>query len=166
VPSAANVPSAALRAASTPARFRAATIGAADDCDILPRNESSEGCMLKKVAFTMFPVKDTARARAFYEETLGLRVGSHGDNGVWTEYDFPGGGCLALFNHPDPKSAAAPGGASIAFEVEDLDVLVAQLKGKGVKFMADDVQSPVCRMAIIQDSEGNGIILHKLKRDV
>jgi predicted enzyme related to lactoylglutathione lyase len=120
--------------------------------------------MLKKVAFTMFPVKDTARARSFYETTLGLRVGSHSDSGVWTEYDLPEGGCLALFNHPDPKAAAAPGGASVAFEVDDLDALVARLKSEGVKFAADDVQSPVCRMAIMQDTEGNTIILHKLKR--
>ena len=119
--------------------------------------------MLKKVAFTMFPVKDTARARAFYEGSLGLRVGSHSDNGVWAEYDLPGGGCLALFKHPDPKSAAAPGGASIAFEVEDLDVLVARLKSEGVKFTSEDVQSPVCRMALLQDTEGNTIILHKLR---
>jgi predicted enzyme related to lactoylglutathione lyase len=121
--------------------------------------------MLKKVAFTMFPVKDTARARAFYETTLGLSVGSHAANGVWTEYDLPGGGCLALFNHPDPKAAQAPGGASIAFEVEDLDALVARLKGQGLTFSADNVQSPVCRMAILQDTEGNNIILHELKKD-
>ena len=120
--------------------------------------------MLKKVAFTMYPVEDTARAREFYETKLGLTVGSKASNGVWTEYDLPGGGCLALFKNPDPKSAAAPGGASVAFEVEDLDVLVARLKSEGVKFMADDVQSPVCRMAIMQDSEGNTIILHKLRK--
>jgi predicted enzyme related to lactoylglutathione lyase len=120
--------------------------------------------MLKKVAFTMFPVKDTARARAFYEGTLGLAVGSHSASGVWTEYDLPEGGCLALFNHPEPSSAGSPGGASIAFEVEDLDALVTRLKGEGVEFQADDVQSPVCRMAIMKDSEGNTIILHKLKR--
>lgn len=118
--------------------------------------------MLKKVAFTMFPVKDTARARAFYEGKLGLRVGSHSENGVWTEYDLPGGGCLALFKHPDPKAAAAPGGASIAFEVDDLDALIARLKGESVKFLAEDIRSPVCRMAHLQDSEGNTIILHKL----
>ena len=120
--------------------------------------------MLKKVAFTMFPVKDTRRARAFYEDRLRLRVGSHSDNGVWTEYDLPGGGCLALFNHPDPKSAEAPGGASIAFEVEDLDLLVSRLRSEGVKFKVDDVRSPVCRMAVMQDTEGNTIILHKLKK--
>lgn len=122
--------------------------------------------MLKKVAFTMFPVKDTARARAFYEGKLGLRVGSHDKKGgVWTEYDLPGGGCLALFNHPDPKAAQSPGGASIAFEVEDLDALVARLRGEGVDFTDDNIQSPVCRMATLKDTEGNTVILHKLKRD-
>ncbi len=121
--------------------------------------------MLKKVAFTMFPVTDTARARAFYESTLGLAVGTHSDNGVWTEYDLPGGGCLALFNHPDPKAASAPGGASIAFEVDDLSALVTRLKGEGLKFQAENVPSPVCNMAILKDTEGNTIILHKLKRE-
>ncbi len=120
--------------------------------------------MLKKVAFTMFPVKDTERARKFYEDKLGLSVGSHSANGTWTEYDLPGGGCLALFNHPDKKIASAPGGASIAFEVEDLDVLVARLKGEGVTFLSEWIESPVCRMATLKDTEGNTIILHKLKR--
>jgi predicted enzyme related to lactoylglutathione lyase len=117
--------------------------------------------MLKKVAFTMFPVKDTRRARTFYEGTLGLSVGMHAENGVWTEYDLPGGGCLALFNSPDPKYAGAPGGASIAFEVDDLDQLVARLKSQSVTFMEEDVRSPVCRMAVLHDTEGNTIILHK-----
>lgn len=119
--------------------------------------------MLKKVAFTMFPAKDTSRARGFYEGTLGLEVGSHSENGVWTEYDLPQGGCLALFNHPDPQAASAPGGASIAFEVDDLDALVSRLKAEGVQFVSEEVVSPVCRMAVLKDTEGNTIILHKLK---
>jgi hypothetical protein len=32
----------------------------------------------KKVAFTYYPVTDVARARKFYEETLGLKAGSVG----------------------------------------------------------------------------------------
>ena len=120
--------------------------------------------MLKKVAFTMFPVDDTARARAFYEGTLGLRVGSHASNGDWTEYDLPGGGCLALFNHPDRKAKGERGtkNASIAFEVDDLDATIAALKAKGVKFTSGLIKSPVCRMANIEDPEGNAIILHEL----
>nr|MBA3541797.1 VOC family protein [Deltaproteobacteria bacterium] len=70
--------------------------------------------MLKKVAFTLFPVKDAARARAFYEGTLGLAAGSHSSNGVWTEYDLPGGGCLALFATDEIEPSATAGG-SIAF---------------------------------------------------
>jgi predicted enzyme related to lactoylglutathione lyase len=120
--------------------------------------------MLKKVAFTMFAVEDSARARAFYESKLGLRRGSSSDNGVWTEYDLPGGGCLALFKHPDSaQRARGSGGASIAFEVEDLDALIPQLKAKGVSFKSEIIPSPVCRMSIIEDSEGNSIVLHQLK---
>jgi extradiol dioxygenase family protein len=32
--------------------------------------------MFRKVAFTMYPITDVARARRFYEETLGLQRGS------------------------------------------------------------------------------------------
>jgi predicted enzyme related to lactoylglutathione lyase len=117
--------------------------------------------MFKKVAFTMFPVADVARAREFYETTLGLQRGSHSTSGTWTEYDLPGGGCLALFAGPQAKPG---GGASIAFEVEDLDALNVRLKAAGVKYQADMVPSPVCRMSIIHDSEGNSIILHELKK--
>ena len=119
--------------------------------------------MFKKVAFTMYPVKDWKRARAFYEETLGLAAGSKAGNGVWTEYDLPGGGCLALFATEELEPSAAAGG-SVALEVEDLDALIAELKGKGVRFKAELIHSPVCRMSICLDSEGNSIILHELKK--
>jgi predicted enzyme related to lactoylglutathione lyase len=120
--------------------------------------------MLKKVAFTMYPVTDVARARKFYEETLGLKSGSVGNRGdrYWVEYDLPGGGCLALTNFvPDAPSAAS--GGTIAFEVEDLDRLVEDLKKKGVTFKSDIIHSPVCRMAVCLDSEGNSLLLHQLK---
>src|SRR5688572_4321663 len=116
--------------------------------------------MLKKVAFTLYPVQDWKRARAFYEKTLGLTPGSKSPDGVWTEYDLPGGGCLALFANQDNIKPSADSGGSVAFEVEDLDALSARLKAEGVQFKADMIHSPVCRMSIILDSEGNSIILH------
>lgn len=119
--------------------------------------------MLKKVAFTMYPVADSKRARAFYEGTLGLTRGSHSPDGVWTEYDLPGGGCLALFGTQDIKPSA-DSGASVALEVDDLDATVARLRGEGVRFKADMIHSPVCRMSVILDSEGNSIVLHELKK--
>ncbi len=118
--------------------------------------------MLKKVAFTMYPVRDGKRARAFYETTLGLTVTTSAPNGVWTEYDLPGGGCFALFETEDLKPSGNSGG--IAFEVEDLDALVSRLKGEGVTFKAELIHSPVCRMSVVLDSEGNAVILHELKK--
>jgi predicted enzyme related to lactoylglutathione lyase len=119
--------------------------------------------MIKKVAFTMYPVKDSQRARAFYEQKLGLTVGKHASNGVWTEYDLPGGGCLALFKTDDIQPSASSGG-SIALEVDDLDALVARLKSEGVTIKVEMIPSPVCRMSVILDSEGNSILLHELKK--
>lgn len=123
--------------------------------------------MFRKVAFTMYPIRDVPRARKFYEETLGLKPGSSGNRGDnwWIEYDLPDGGCLALTNFvPDAPSDAA--GGTIALEVEDLDALIADLKGKGVSFKSDIIHSPVCRMAVCLDSEGNSILLHQLKPKV
>ena len=119
--------------------------------------------MLKKVAYTMYPIRDVARARNFYEETLGLTHGLMGNQGdqYWIEYDLPNGGCLELTNFiPDEPSAAA--GGTIAFEVEDLDKLIADLKSKNVTFRGDVVHGPACRMAVCLDSEGNSILLHQL----
>ncbi len=120
--------------------------------------------MFKKVAFTMYPVTNVTRARKFYEETFGLKPGSAGSQGEswWVEYDLPGGGCFAITNFvPDTPSASA--GGTVAFEVEDLDKLMSDLKAKGVTFKSEVIHSPVCRMAVCLDSEGNSILLHQLK---
>jgi predicted enzyme related to lactoylglutathione lyase len=118
--------------------------------------------MLRKVAFTMYPVTDMPRARAFYEQTLGLPPSSNGPQSPWVEFDLPGGGCLAITNVTPEK----PGGGTIAFEVDDLGATVADLKAKGVAFAAEGIESPVCHMAIVKDPDGNAIILHKLKREM
>jgi predicted enzyme related to lactoylglutathione lyase len=105
------------------------------------------------------------RAREFYEGVLGLRRGLSSPDGVWTEYDLPGGGCIALFRHPNASQARAPGGgASIALEVADLDSLNERLKQAGVTYEGDVVHGPHCRMSNIRDSEGNSLILHQLNR--
>lgn len=125
-------------------------------------NTAAPPPMFKKVAFTMFSVSDPTRARAFYEQTLGFKRGLASPNGSWTEYDLPSGGCLALFCHPNPDFRGQPGGASIAFEVADLNALNERLRAAGVEYLGDVIHGPNCRMSNIKDSEGNGIILHQL----
>lgn len=120
--------------------------------------------MLKKVAFTMYPVIDIKRARNFYEKTLGLTISNEFSGGAWVEYDLPGGGCFAITTLATGVSPSTQSGGSIAFEVEDIDALMAELKSKGVEIKVDIFPSPVCRMAVIVDSEGNALMLHKLNR--
>ena len=119
---------------------------------------------LKKIAFTMYPVKDMDRARNFYEKTLGLALGNVFAEGAWVEYDLPGGGCFALTTLAKGVNPSADAGGSVAFEAEDLDALVSQLKSDGVTFKMDTFSSPVCRMAIILDSEGNAVTLQQLNK--
>lgn len=118
--------------------------------------------MFEKIAFTMFDVEDPVRARAFYEDLFGFSRGLSSPDGTWTEYDLPGGGCLALFRHPNPQAARPPGGASVAFEVADLDALNERLQAAGVVYQGGVIHGPNCRMSNIKDSEGNNIILHEL----
>jgi predicted enzyme related to lactoylglutathione lyase len=121
--------------------------------------------MLNKVALTMYPVTDMSRARTFYEESLGLPPSRNGPQSPWVEFDLPGGGCLAITT-VTPNEPSASSGGTIAFEVDDLPATIADLKAKGVDFAAEGIESPVCRMAIVKDPDGNAIILHKLKREV
>lgn len=120
--------------------------------------------MFKKVAFTMYPVEDIQRARSFYEEKLGLVVGKISSGGFWVEYDLPHGGCFAITTLAEGMKPSANAGGTVAFEVENLDRLVSDLRSKKVKFKLDIFDLPVCRMAVILDSEGNAITLHELKK--
>ena len=113
---------------------------------------------IKHTAFTMYPVKNMARARKFYEKTLGLKLGkSFGD--VWVEY-YPGGtSCFALTTMvPDLKPAM-----NIAFEVADLAKAEAKLRKARAKCVFKTYETPVCRMAAYRDTEGNSFTLHVKK---
>ncbi|MCB0378421.1 MAG: VOC family protein [Bdellovibrionales bacterium] len=118
--------------------------------------------MYKKVAFTVYPALDIQRARNFYEETLGLKVTQEYQDGRWIEFDLEGGGCFAMSDMMPQFKPSANDGGTIAFEVDDLDSLVNTLKEKNVEFIMDTMESPVCRLASIKDSEGNGVILHQV----
>jgi predicted enzyme related to lactoylglutathione lyase len=117
--------------------------------------------MIKKVAFTLYPVLDMARARRFYEETLCMKMGANHEN-CWVEYDLPGGGCFALTTMADGVMPSADAGGTIAFEVSDIEKFVAELKQKNVRFKMELFDTPVCKMAVAIDSEGNSFMLHQL----
>jgi predicted enzyme related to lactoylglutathione lyase len=115
-----------------------------------------------EIAFTGYPVTDMRRARAFYEDVLKLestRIFENGDR-HWIEYDL-GPSTFAISNMSSEDWKASNDGPAIAFEVEDFDSAMAELRANNVKFTLDPFETQVCRMAIVSDPDGNSICIHK-----
>ena len=115
---------------------------------------------VKEVAFVFYPVTDVARARAFYEGLLGLKVGfqiEFGPGQWWIEYDIAGQ-ALSISNAMPGKTASA-----LALEVADLDAALAAVKAAGAPIANDVMEFPPCRMFVVQDPDGNQITLHQRK---
>ena len=108
---------------------------------------------VKHIAFTSYPVKDMKKARAFYEGALGLEEGRN-YQGQWVEY-YLDNGCFAI-------TTFYPGqGSGIAFEVDDVDAVHKKLVGAGGKTKSEPFATPGCRMSVLEDPDGNVLMLHK-----
>ena len=114
---------------------------------------------IKEIGFVGIPVTNMARARAFYEDVLGLKPDLALTGERWTEYPV-GTGTIAIACIGDEWRPSDQGTAA-ALEVESLEGAIARLNEHNIRY--DQVESPVCRMAIIQDPDGNKLIIHKLK---
>lgn len=111
------------------------------------------------VDFATVFVTDYPAAIEFYCQTLGLEQSV--DYGK-----IPGGevetGSLTL----QVVDAAAigrefePNTHPIAFHVEDVEGTRAELESKGVKFLADTLDSGVCHMAFFADPASNNLMIH------
>ena len=115
---------------------------------------------------TMLPVKDMARARAFYEGCLGLKPGGLRPDGKFVY--VVGGATLALFPKDEGTKADH---TAISFRVPDIAAAIAGLKRSGVVF--EDYDFPglktvnhVCvlgaeKAAWFKDPEGNYLCIHE-----
>jgi catechol 2,3-dioxygenase-like lactoylglutathione lyase family enzyme len=82
---------------------------------------------------TRLPAQDLARARAFYAEKLGLEPVEERPGGL--RYQC-GSGRFSLFQS---TGAASGTHTQMAFEVDDLQAVVAELRRRGVVFEEVDV---------------------------
>ena len=116
---------------------------------------------IKKIGFVASPVTDMSRARRFYEDVLGLKVEEEMMSGKWIEYAV-GDDTLAIANMSDQWTPSDQG-TGAALEVEDFDEEIKRLKDRHVRFAAEPFETPCCHMAVIQDPDGNKLMIHKLK---
>jgi predicted enzyme related to lactoylglutathione lyase len=121
---------------------------------------NAEDVMLKNSPmYAYIPVKEVARARAFYEGTLGFKPKQVTEGGV--VYESARG--TACFLYPTPNAGTSR--ASQAFwQVEDIEREVADLEARGVTFEKYDmpgvdekgiVTGGGARAAWFKDTEGN-----------
>ena len=114
----------------------------------------------------MLPVKDLARARRFYEESLGLEPLGAKPDGKFIYHC--GGTELALFPKPEGTKAEH---TALSFAVDDLEAAIATLERRGVAFHDYDLPGfrtighictqPGLRCAWFSDPEGNVLCLHQ-----
>ncbi len=54
-------------------------------------------------------------------------------------------------------------GTSGALAVEDFDAAILKLKVAVIRFAMEPFETPGCHMAVVQDPDGNKLMIHKLK---
>lgn len=107
--------------------------------------------------------KDFDRARKFYESAFDLKptfemIGGD-EGGSFVEYDLPDG---ATFGLALLKDSPWHMNGSIEFAVPDIDSALERAVAAGAT-LNEDVDLPTCRMAWLQDTEGNSFCLHRRK---
>lgn len=113
--------------------------------------------MIKDIAFFAYSVRDVARARAFYAETLGLEPGdAYGDH--WVEFNVGN----TTFGIGNGEGLGFEPGASTGavFEVDDIQAVRERLKAGGVE-VSDVHEFPACVTCFARDPEGNRFGLHE-----
>jgi predicted enzyme related to lactoylglutathione lyase len=116
---------------------------------------------IRGIAFVGIPVTDMERARAFYEGVLGLKVSEEMMSGRWVEYAV-GEDTLAIANVGE-QWRPSDQGTGAALEVEDFDEAIKRLKDRHIPFTTEPMDTPCCHMAIVQDPDGNNLVIHKIK---
>lgn len=111
---------------------------------------------ISKLDFVGIPTQDVERSRAFYAETLGLKVDDRQPTEFWV-----GETCLSIW---EPEKQGMPfqpqKNAHLALHVDDVEAARAELEAKGVQFAAPTFDTGVCHMALFTDPDGNDLMLH------
>ena len=118
------------------------------------------------IAFVCYAVSGLRAAQAFYEGVLCLKPTStyylspDKDQGM-VEYDLGNGtfsiGCGAPMFKPGGNNVAA------ALEVADFAEAMDRVAEHKVKVVMPSTETPVCWMSLIEDPDGNPLMLHKRK---
>jgi predicted enzyme related to lactoylglutathione lyase len=111
------------------------------------------------VDFITVPTRDFDKASEFYGSVLGLERSKQWGNMPAAEYET-GSLTIAIMQSDAFGLEFAPHKHPVALHVDDVEASRSELEGKGVKFVAETMDSGVCHMAHFTDPDGNALMLH------
>jgi catechol 2,3-dioxygenase-like lactoylglutathione lyase family enzyme len=126
------------------------------------RKSTRRVIMFKNVDDVFFNVDDMEKSVAFYRDTLGLPVKYQSAD--WVELDA-GNVTIALRRYgsgPEGRPELGVGeGATIVFEVEDMEETKAELEGRGVKLIGGVFEYGSVKLAAFEDVNGNVLQIYQ-----
>lgn len=108
-----------------------------------------------------YMVKDAPRAIEFYRDVLGLEPLKVYPDNRGAEYELADGTTFGLWGGGGRVMPFQPSNG-ILFAVDDLKAAVSAVKARGIPVLMQN-ETPTCFMAMINDTEGNSVFLHKRK---
>ena len=111
------------------------------------------------IDFTFVAVSDMQKSLTFYRDLLGIPLACLVHEGTWAEFEI-NPGTLVLGQGYDFMS---PGGGTVALAVTDAKAAIEELEREGIHLHSPLGESAVCFWAIIEDPDGNRVIIHQRK---
>jgi predicted enzyme related to lactoylglutathione lyase len=116
------------------------------------------------VDFVSLPTSDLTAAMDFYGNVLGLPRSSvwqrdPEEEALGAEFET-GTVTVSLIASERLGIPFQPNKVPLALHVEDVEAARAELGSRGVTFPADTIDSGVCHMALVEDPDGNALMLH------
>ena len=111
------------------------------------------------IDFTFFAVSDMQKSLTFYRDLLGMPLACLVHKGTWAEFEI-NPGTLVLGQAYD---FTQPGGGTVALAVDNVKAALEELKQLGTQIHSPLGESAVCFWAIIEDPDGNRVIIHQRK---
>jgi lactoylglutathione lyase len=119
--------------------------------------------MLHYIKFTQLPVSDQRRAVRFYTDQLGFRIiqnTPYKNDWRWIELGIPGAETAIVLTRRDNETPSDV--PSLVLAVDDVEATYDELRAKGVTALQSPMPAPwnpQQRFALLQDSEGNSILI-------
>jgi predicted enzyme related to lactoylglutathione lyase len=109
-----------------------------------------------------FLVSDPKRSIAFYRDVLGLTPTEVDEAGRGAEFTLKDGSTFGVWRPEETPEGAPLSGGAMMFAVDDPHATVAKLRERGIE-IGDVEDGRACFMALTQDPDGIGVLIHKRK---